>query len=160
MAIETINAPPSGGLIKVETALKALTFLLAEEEYAIDILVIEEISRPIAVTRVPRVPSYICGITNLRGRVIPILDLHVRLGLAPFVPGSKNRFIICRTEFAEVGILADKVYDVVNLEKHQLQPPPAKIVASGSGFITHIGRVSERILIVLDTEKILQINRE
>ena len=153
-SLEPANSRP-----KEDRVLKALTFLLANEEYAIYILVIQEIARPIAVTHVPRVPAYIRGIANLRGRVIPILDLHTRLGLSAFVPGSRNRFVICHTESGEVGILADKVNDVVELKRNKLQPPPAKIAASGSGFITHIGRVGGRILIVLDTEKILQLHR-
>jgi purine-binding chemotaxis protein CheW len=146
------------GLIKTEDSLKALTFWLAHEEYAIDISVIEEITRPIVVTTVPRVPAYIKGIVNLRGRVIPVLNVHVRMGLSAFVPGNKNRFIICRSEQSEVGIIADKVTDVVCLEKHQLEPPPAKIAASGSGFIKNIGRVKERILIILDTDKVLRVD--
>ncbi len=147
-------------LVKVDTGTKVLTFLLANEEYAIDILIIDEITRPIAVTYVPRVPPYIRGIINLRGQVIPILNLHLRLGLSTYVPGNKNRFIICRTESTDVGIVADKVNDVVHVEKHQLQPPPAKISASGSGFVKNIGRIGERILIILDIEKILQIDRK
>ncbi len=157
-ALETWEGAGQRGLVKGEEAFKALTFWLANEEYAIDISVIEEITRPIVVTTVPRVPNYIKGIVNLRGRVIPVLNMHVRMGLIAFVPGNKNRFIICRTEQAEVGIIADKVTDVVCFEKYQLEPPPAKIAASGSGFIKNIGRVKERILIVLDTEKILRIS--
>jgi purine-binding chemotaxis protein CheW len=145
------------GIVKGEDSFKALTFWLANEEYAIDISVIEEITRPIVVTTVPRVPPYIKGIVNLRGRVIPVLNVHVRMGLAAFAPGNKNRFIICRTEQSEVGIIADKVTDVVCFEKYQLEPPPAKIAASGTGFIKNIGRVKDRILIILDTEKILKI---
>ncbi len=147
------------GLAKTEDAFKALTFWLADEEYAIDISVIEEITRPIVVTTVPRVPAYIKGIVNLRGKVIPVLNMHVRMGLATFIPGNKNRFIVCRTEQAEIGIIADKVTDVVCLEKYQLEPPPAKIAASGSGFIKNIGRVKERILIVLNTDKILRVDQ-
>ncbi len=158
-AVEPWQGHGERGLLKGGKAIKVLTFLLANEEYAVDILVIEEIARPVAVTHVPRVPPYIRGIVNLRGRVLPILNLHVRLGLSAYVPGNKNRFIICRTESAEMGILADKVNDVVELEKHQLQPPPAKIAASGSGFIKNIGRVGGRILIVLDIDKVLQIDR-
>jgi len=139
---------------------KVLTFLLANEEYAVDILVIEEITRPLVVTYVPRVPPHVMGVVSLRGRVIPILDLHERLGLAAFTPGKKNRFIIFQMEQAGVGIVADKINDVVRLNRHQLQPPPAKIKASGSGFIKNIGRVGDRILIILDVEKVLQIHRK
>ena len=146
------------GLTAGSDALKALTFWLADEEYAIDISVIEEITRPMIVTTVPRVPSYIKGIINLRGKVIPVLNIHVRMGLASFKPGSKNRFIICRSDQAEVGIIADRVTDVVSLEKYQMEPPPEKIATFGSGFIKNIGRVKERILIVLDMDKILRVD--
>jgi purine-binding chemotaxis protein CheW len=159
-ALEKWEGPGERGLVKTKEVFKALTFWLSKEEYAIDISVIEEITRPIAVTYVPRVPPYIKGIVNLRGRVIPVLNMHVRMGLDPYLPGNKNRFIICRTEQAEVGIIADKVNDVVSLEKYQMDPPPAKIAASGTGFIKNIGRVKERILIILDTEKVLQVDQE
>jgi purine-binding chemotaxis protein CheW len=158
-ALEKWEGPGERGLVKTQETFKALTFWLSTEEYAIDISVIEEITRPIAVTYVPRVPPYIKGIVNLRGRVIPVLNMHIRMGLDPYLPGNKNRFIICRTEQAEVGIIADKVNDVVSLEKYQMEPPPAKIAASGTGFIKNIARVKERILIILDTEKILRVGQ-
>ena len=159
-AVKKWEEPGSLAQLKTEESFKALTFWLANEEYAIDISVIEEITRPVTVTYVPRVPLYIKGIVNLRGRVIPVLDMHVRMGLSAYVPEKKNRFIICRTEQAEVGIIADKVTDVVSFGKYQIEPPPAKVAASGSGFIKNIGRVKERILIILDTAKILRVNQE
>ena len=159
-AIEKWGGFETRGLLKQDGVSKVLTFLLATEEYAIDILFIEEITRPFAVTYVPRVAPYILGVVSLRGRVIPILNLHARLGLASFVPGDKNRFVICQMERSEVGIVVDKVSDVVNLTSDQLQAPPAKIAASGSGFIKNIGRVKDRILIILDVEKVLRIHQE
>jgi len=159
-ALETSDNDDQREVLRRDDSNKVLTFLLANEEYAIDILAIEEITRPLTITYVPRVPPYIMGVVSLRGRVIPILDLHARLGLSAFSPGKKNRFIIFQVEQSGVGIIADRINDVVTLSKHQLQPAPAKIKASGSGFIKNIGRVGERMLIILDIEKVLQIHRE
>lgn len=147
----------SGGLVSEEAIRKVLTFMLADEEYAFDILAIEEITRPLAVTHVPRVPPHVVGVVSLRGRVIPMVDLHVRLGLSAFVSERKNRFIICQTEHSTVGVVADKINGIVALSPDQLKPPPAKITASGSGYTKNIARLRDRIVMVLDIEKVLQI---
>ena len=157
-SLERVDEEKQSALARAGTLNKVLTFFLGHEEYAIDILFIEEITRPLSVTYVPRVPPYIMGVISLRGRVIPVLNLHVRLGLTAFALGKKTRFIICQMDDVEVGLVADKVNDVVSLDHYQLEPPPAKIAASGSGFIKNIGHIGERVLIVLDIEKVLQIH--
>jgi len=140
-----------------EDELELLTFSLAKEEYAIDILVIQEITKLTEITPIPRTPSYIHGIVTLRGNVIPVFDMHRRLQLDPFIESGKSRFVICQLKEGAVAITVDEVIDVVHLKKSRLEPPPSGIAANGGGFIKSIGRAKERLLILLDIEKALQI---
>jgi len=139
--------------------LELLTFNLADEEYSVEIGLIQEITKVTEITRIPRIQSYIKGIITLRGNVIPVFDMRARLGLAPFVKGPKNRFVICTTEEGMVAMLVDRVNDVVRLVRHHLEAPPASIAAVDAGFIKNIARHEDRLLILLDIQKALRIDR-
>lgn len=143
----------------VSEELELLTFNLADEEYAVDIGVIQEITKLTEMTRIPRIQPYVKGIITLRGNVIPVFDMRARLGLAPFVRGPKNRFIICATEHGMAAMLVDRVNDVVRLMRHGLEATPAGVAAIDAGLIKNIARVEERLLILLDIEKTLRIDR-
>lgn len=143
----------------VHEELELLTFNLAEEEYSVDIGMIQEITKVTEITRIPRIQSYIKGIITLRGNVIPVFDMRARLGLAPFVKGPRNRFIICTTEKGMVAMLVDRVNDVVRLARHNLEAPPAGVAAIDEGFIKNIARIEDRLLILLDIEKTLRIDQ-
>lgn len=138
--------------------LELLTFNLEDEEYAVDIGLIQEITKLTEITLIPRIQSYIRGIITLRGNVIPVFDMRARLGLAPFVNEPKSRFIICTTENGMVAMLVDRVNDVVRLMRRHLEPTPAGVAAVDAGFIKSIARHEGRLLIFLDIEKTLQIN--
>lgn len=142
----------------ISEELELLTFNLADEEYAVDIGVIREITKITEMTHIPRIQSYVKGIVTLRGNVIPVFDMRARLGLAPFVKGPKNRFIICATEHGMVAMLVDRVNDVVRLIRQTLEAPPAGIAAMNVGFIKNIARYEDRLLILLDIEKTLRID--
>lgn len=144
----------------VPEELELLTFNLGEEEYAVEIGVIQEITKSTEITHIPRIQSDIKGIITLRGNVIPVFDMHARLGLAPFVKGPKNRFIICAAEKGMVAMLVDRVNDVARLMRHDLEAPPAGVAAIDAGFIKKIARYDNRLLILLDIEKTLRIDRK
>lgn len=154
---EPVKAQEEAMSFLEEDELELLTFSLAKEEYAIDIMVIQEITKPTEITAIPRTPSYIHGIVTLRGNVIPVFDMHRRLQLDPFIEKGKSRFVICQLKEGAVAITVDEVIDVVHLKKNQLEPPPSGIAVNGGGFIKSIGRAKERLLILLDIEKALQI---
>ncbi len=143
----------------ISEEVELLTFNLEKEEYAVDIGVIREITKVTEMTRIPRIQSYLKGIITLRGNVIPVFDMRDRLGLAPFMKDVKNRFIICTTENGMVAMLVDRVNDVVRLVRHHLEAPPAGVVAIDAGFIKNIARYENRLLILLDIEKTLRIDR-
>ena len=139
--------------------LELLTFFLAKEEYAIDIMMIQEITKLTEMTPIPRTSSYIHGIVTLRGNVIPVFNLHERLKLDPFVARAKSRFVICQLKEGAAAITVDEVIDVIHLKKNRLEPPPSGVAAHGRGFIKNIGRSKERLLILLDVEKALHIEQ-
>lgn len=158
-AVETAPSMEEEGSEVVSEERELLTFNLADEEYAVDIGLIQEITKLTEITLIPRIQSYIRGIITLRGNVIPVFDMRARLGLAPFVKEPKNRFIICATEKGMVAMLVDRVNDVVRLMRRHLEPTPAGVAAIDAGFIKNIARHGDRLLILLDIEKTLQIDR-
>ncbi len=158
---ESIPSPEeeeaASATLEDEEEFELLTFSLAKEEYAIDIMMIQEITKLTNITLIPRACSYIHGIVTLRGNVIPVFNVHARLKLDPFVEKSKSRFVVCQLKEGPVAITVDEVIDVVHLKKSQMEPPPSGVAANGGGFIKSIGRSKKRLLILLDIEKALQI---
>lgn len=155
----TIQSPVEAEISPADVdELELLTFFLANEEYAIDIMMIQEITKLTEMTPIPRTPSYIHGIVTLRGNVIPVFNLHDRLKLDPFLARRKSRFVICQLKEGAVAVTVDEVVDVVHLKKNRLEPPPSGVAANGGGFIKSIGRCKERLLILLDVEKALQMD--
>lgn len=144
----------------VPEELELLTFNLAQEEYAVDIMVIQEITKLTEITRIPRIPAYVRGIITLRGTVIPVFDMHARLGLASFVKGPRSRFIICTTENGMVAMVVDQVNDVVRLTRRDLEATPPGVAAIDAGFIKNIAKYKDRLLILLDVNKTLQIDQK
>lgn len=145
--------------LNAEEEVELLTFHLGEEEYGIDIAMVQEISKVVEMTPVPRTPPYIKGIITLRGNVIPVFDMHSKLGLPPFEKKPKNRFIICATGKGRAAILVDRVNDVVRLLRRNLQAPPSGVAADDNGYIKNIARYGDRLLILLETERVLQLDR-
>lgn len=139
--------------------MEVLTFNLDQEEYAVDIMMIQEITKLTDITPIPRTPGFIKGVVNLRGNIVPVFDLHKRLGLGPFLESHKNRFIICQTPSGAAAVMVDEVTDVIQLKKNRLEPPPSGGAAQSAGFIKNIGKFKERLLILLDVEKVLRMDQ-
>ena len=131
-----------------------LTFKLGNEHYAIDILKVQEIRRYEAVTRIAGAPDYLKGVINLRGNIVPIVDMRIRFGLPH---GEYDRFtvvIILNVGHRVVGIVVDGVSDVVRLSPEQVQPGPA-MAAIDSSSITGLGTLDDRMLILLNIDALL-----
>ncbi|MFY9270247.1 MAG: chemotaxis protein CheW [Candidatus Manganitrophaceae bacterium] len=141
-----------------EEEIELLTFQLANEIYAVDIHAVEEITKSTQITPVPRTFPCLKGIITLRGNVIPVFDMHVRLGLPPFVEGVKNRFIICKTENGRAAMWVDRVDGVVRLSTRSLEAPPSGIAADKAERIKQTARHSDRLLILLDVDRSLRID--
>ena len=128
-----------------------LTFRISAEEYGLDILRVQEIRSYEAPTRVANAPAFIKGVTNLRGVIVPIVDLRMRLGqTAEYTDFTV--VIVLNVCQRIVGIVVDSVSDVLELNAEQIKPPPEVACAMDARFITGLGKIAERMLILLDIQ--------
>lgn len=142
-------------------ARKLLSFCLGREEYGLDILAVREIIGLISITPLPRTPSYVKGVINLRGKIIPVIELRARFGLNT-VPDTEETCIIVvdvpaegDTEARQMGVVVDSVREVLDIPTASIEPPPAFGGAIPVDFITGIGKVKEKVIIMLDTAKVM-----
>ena len=137
--------------------IQVVAFNLAKEEYAIDILAVQEIIRPTAITRVPKAPSYIEGVINLRGNVVPVVNLRQCFGLKEEEQTETSRIIILIINDMKIGITVDSVTEVIRIKEDDVEVPDL----SGSldkKFVKGIGKYNEdRLLILLDLVEILEL---
>ena len=132
-----------------------LTFTLGDENYGVDILKVQEIRCYDAVTRLPDAPDYIKGVINLRGTIVPVIDLRLKLRLAEARYDSFTVMIVLNVEDRVVGIVVDSVSDVVPLAAEQVRSTPEFGAAVDTRFIAGIGTLDDRMLILLDIETLL-----
>ncbi len=138
---------------------EVLAFSLAGEEHGIDILRLREIIRPRPVTEVPRAPASILGVISVRGEIIPVVDLRLRLrkGAAPPTPARDARVLIVTRDGATYGLLVDAVHQVVRLREEEIEPPPPMLSAEAGELIAGIGRPrQDRLVILLDLDAVLR----
>jgi|MDTC01.3.fsa_nt_gb purine-binding chemotaxis protein CheW len=145
-------APAMGGNI-----VELLSFWVADEEYAVDILEIREIIKVPDITDVPRAPQPLLGVISLRGTVVPILDLRMVLNLDREETTRESRVLVLRAQEEPVGIMVDRVTSVVRLDKRAIEPKPATMRLDVAEVIDGVGRVDERVLIVLDGAGVVEV---
>ncbi len=135
--------------------LQLVTFFLGEEEFAVDILNIQGINRMIEITAVPNAPDFVEGIINLRGKVIPLINLRKRLGM-PFLQWDRStRFIVVELTNKVIGFVVDSVSEVLRISKDTIEPPPTMMTGAKTDYITAVAKVQDRLLILLDLHKVL-----
>jgi purine-binding chemotaxis protein CheW len=129
---------------------------VAGEEFAVDIHRVKEIIRPVEPTDLPHAPAFTDGIIDFRGRLLPIIDLHARLGLGGRAEeGEEPRFVVGETGRRPVGLLTDAVWEVLKTEGSAIDPPPDLVSEVKSGFVSSVAKLEERLLILLDIEHML-----
>jgi purine-binding chemotaxis protein CheW len=138
-----------------EPASEYLTFTLGSEEYGIDILRVQEIRGYDAVTRIANAPAFIKGVINLRGVIVPIVDLRLRFDLPNVVYDPFTVVIILNVLNRTVGIVVDGVSDVIALSTDAIKPPPEFSASFDTEYLMGLGTVQERMLILVDIEKLL-----
>lgn len=134
--------------------LQLVTFKLGYEEYAIDILKVQEINRMVDITAVPNAPSSVEGVINLRGKVIPVINLRKRFGLNDKEKDAQSRIMVVDVG-TTVGLIVDSVSEVLRLSSDTVEPPPPITGCNGSEYIKGIGKLEDRLLILLDIDKLL-----
>ena len=132
-----------------------LSFTLGAEQYGVDILKVQEIRGYDQVTRVPDAPDYIKGVINLRGTIVPVIDLRLKLRLDDARYDAFTVMIVLNVDQRVVGIVVDSVSDVIELSSEQIRPTPEFGAAVDTRFINGIGTQDDRMLILLDIETLL-----
>ena len=138
---------------------KYLTFALGPEEYGLEILKVREIFGYMDITAVPRTPSYVKGVINLRGQVISVIDLRGRFGMPPAERTEQTCIIVVEINFENrrisVGIIVDRVSEVLNIPGQQIEPPPGFGQNIDTSFILGIGKIGQSVKILLDIDRVL-----
>lgn len=135
--------------------VQMVSFMLEDIEYGIDILQVHEIIRIPEVTRLPNTPSYIKGVINLRGSVVPVVDMRERFGLPQGTQTDQTRIIVIETGDKLIGLWVDSVYQVVRLPLANIDPPSELIEGISEEFIKGVGRLRNRLVIILNFESLL-----
>lgn len=131
-----------------------VAFNLGDEEYAVDILMVQEIIRWTHITRVPKAPGFIKGVLNLRGTVVPVLDSHLRFKLPQLAVTEDTRIIVFKVEETTIGMTIDQVTEVLKIPEKDIERP-TDTSGMDNQFIKGIGKVNGRLLIILDVLKII-----
>ena len=141
-----------------EEQLQLLTFKLGGEEYALNIMDIKEIIRPKVATEVPRTPDFILGIFSLRGTIIPVFDVSLRLGLPRGERGSQNRIVVVKSRENFFGLHVDSVVQVLDIPLSKIEPPPEILGGVEGEFLRGIGRIDDRLIILLNLAIVLRLD--
>lgn len=140
--------------------IQLVVFKLGREEYGISILQVQEIKRMTDITRVPRTPDYIEGVINLRGSVLPVIDLKKRLDLPHQDDTEDTRIIIVKIEDIAVGMIVDAVSEVMAINGENIEAPDTVVGGVSTNYLSGVGKQDNRLLILLNLEAIIGIGQE
>lgn len=163
-AQEPITSPQKAGEVRDlagEDTMLMVTFMLAEQTYGGDILQIQEVTGMSRITRVPHVESYIRGVTNLRGNIVPTLDLGIRLGLrgGDDVEVQGQQIMIARTDHGLIGYIVDAVREVITVRKSSIEPTPEGWLDVDKKYFAGIAKMEENLVTLIDFNKVIQADR-
>src|SRR5579864_3436204 len=136
-------------------AVQVVSFRLGGEEYGVDIAQVQEIIHMVEITHVPRAPHFMEGVINLRGQLIPIIDLRTRFGMQRAEHTKSTRIVVTEIGSKRVGIVVDSVSEVLNIPLDQVEPAPDMIAGVGTEYIQGVGKVTDRLIILLDLTMVM-----
>jgi purine-binding chemotaxis protein CheW len=142
----------------VDALLQLVSFSIGDGEFGVDILKVREINRMVEFTRIPNAPDYVDGVINLRGKVIPIVDLRCRLGIERKDHDKHTRIIVAELSGRVVGFVVDAVKEVLRIPRSVTEPPPAMAGPLKGDCVTGVGKLEDRMLILLDLERTLSFD--
>ena len=134
---------------------KFLTFLIDKEEFGIDIRYVTEIIGVLPTTFVPEVPAYVKGVINLRGKVVPVIDVRLRFKKESVEYDDRTCIIVINIKDIEIGLIVDSVSEVVNIKDENIMPPPNYHAGFQNPYIEGIGQVGDKVKMLIDCEKII-----
>ena len=133
-----------------------VVFNLSGETYGVDISAIREIIRMQVITEVPKTPDFVEGVINLRGKVIPVIDLHKRFDLPLAEETTNTRIMVVEVESITVGMIVDSVSEVLRISKDSIDPPPPVVSGVDSAYLRGVGKLHDKLIILLDLNQVLQ----
>lgn len=153
-----VHAADTAEVVKAKPG-KYLTFVLGGEEHGLEILKVQEIIGIMTVTKVPKTPSFVRGVINLRGKVIPVIDLRLKFGLEGKGDTEKTCIIVVqvarRDTHVTMGVIVDEVSEVLDIQENQIEPPPEFGASVDTDFILGMGKVRNKVVMLLDVDKVL-----
>jgi purine-binding chemotaxis protein CheW len=155
MSGSSLTSSNASGALEDADAQQFLTFRLASEEYGVDILTVQEIRGWSSVTKVPHTPAWLLGVVNLRGVVVPIIDLRIKFNLASAEYNETTVVIILTLATRVVGVVVDAVSDVITLGSQQIKAAPSLGSGAETSHIIGFGTLDERMRILMDVEKLM-----
>ncbi len=134
---------------------KFLTFQIGKEEYGIDVQHVTQILGMLKITELPDTPEFVQGVINLRGKVIPVIDVRIRFGFEKREYDERTCIIVIDINDISVGFIVDQVKEVIDIPLSNMEPPPSVNKSAESRYIATLGKVCESVIIILDTHKLL-----
>jgi len=135
--------------------VQLVSFRLGGEEYGVNIAQVQEIIRMVEITHVPRAPRFMEGVINLRGQLIPIIDLRTRFGMSRIDPTKSTRIVVTEIGNKRVGIVVDSVSEVLNIPIENVEDAPEMVAGVGTEYIQGVGKLGERLIIMLDLTMVI-----
>jgi purine-binding chemotaxis protein CheW len=153
------DSPPSAAMAETKNTSQFVGFEIAGQQYAFRIEQIQEIVILDSVTQTPQVADYVEGVSNLRGAIIPIINLRKLLGLDPKPPDSETRTIVVNVGERTMGCTVDMVSQVIRIPAETIQPAPGTVTADGADYISGFAKLGDRLVILLDIDELLNPER-
>jgi purine-binding chemotaxis protein CheW len=155
-SVSFFTAPAREERKTAEATEHLATFFLEAEEYGVDVRLVQEIIRVSEITQVPRSPGFVKGVINLRGRIVPVVDLKRKLGLGEVDEGARpSRIVVARLKDRLVGLLVDGAHQVLKVPVSTIEPAPEEVVAKGADYIRGVAKLDQRLIILMDLHKVL-----
>ena len=149
------SAPAQQQRAAAEATEHLATFFLDREEYGVDVKQVQEIRRVAEITSVPRAPEFVRGVINLRGRILPVLDLRRRLALGEVVVDRDSRIVVVRVQDRLLGLLVDGASQVLKVPISHIEAAPEEVVQKGGDYIRGVAKLADRLIILVDLERLL-----
>lgn len=147
--------------IKEQNEIQQLvSFKIGNEEFGVDILKVQEINRMLEITKVPNTPPFVDGVINLRGKVIPVIDLRIKLNMERIAHNNSTRIVVVEINETTTGFIVDEVNEVLRIPTNIMEPPPGIVAGVERDYIKAVCKLDDRLLILLDLEKVLSFEEK
>lgn len=141
----------------VEKLDQMISFNIGEDDYGVNIQTVKEVIRKREITRLPKAPAFVKGVINLRGVVIPIIDLRDRFGMEQRESTDMTRVIVAEVDGRPIGMVVDSVSHVIRIAQDQIEPPPEMDGGISEEYLKGVGKVGEQLIVLLNIDKILSV---